>query len=94
MKKTLFTVVTTLLALAVSACGRDRAAPDHESSLLARPNILLIVADDLGYSDIGVFGSEIATPNIDALAAEGIALNSVSCVAQLRADARLSDDRG
>ena len=40
----------------------------------SRPNILLIVADDLGYSDIGIFGSEISTPNIDALAAEGITL--------------------
>jgi len=36
-----------------------------------RPNILLIVADDLGYSDIGAFGGEIHTPNLDALAAEG-----------------------
>jgi arylsulfatase len=36
-----------------------------------RPNILLIVADDMGYSDIGAFGGEINTPNIDALAARG-----------------------
>lgn len=36
-----------------------------------RPNILVIMADDLGYSDIGAFGGEIATPNIDALAANG-----------------------
>lgn len=36
-----------------------------------RPNIVLIVADDLGYSDLGCFGSEIATPNIDALAKHG-----------------------
>ena len=34
-------------------------------------NILLIVADDLGYSDIGAFGGEIGTPNLDALAGEG-----------------------
>lgn len=37
-----------------------------------RPNILLIIADDMGYADLGVFGSDIRTPNIDRLAAEGI----------------------
>lgn len=36
-----------------------------------QPNFLVIVADDLGYSDIGAFGSEIATPNLDRLAADG-----------------------
>jgi arylsulfatase len=36
-----------------------------------RPNIVLIVADDLGFSDLGCFGSEISTPNIDELAATG-----------------------
>lgn len=48
-----------------------------------RPNILLIVADDLGYTDIAPFGGEIATPNIDALAQNGITLTnfyaSLSC---------------
>jgi arylsulfatase A-like enzyme len=38
----------------------------------ARPNILLIVIDDMGYSDWGAFGSEIRTPNIDSLAAAGV----------------------
>ena len=37
-----------------------------------RPNILLIVADDLGYADLGAYGGDIRTPNIDALAAEGL----------------------
>lgn len=37
-----------------------------------RPNILLIVADDLGFSDLGCYGSEISTPNLDALAARGL----------------------
>jgi arylsulfatase A-like enzyme len=38
----------------------------------AKPNIVLILADDMGYSDIGCFGGEICTPNIDRLAAEGL----------------------
>jgi arylsulfatase len=39
-----------------------------------RPNFLLIVADDLGYSDISAFGGEIATPHLDALATAGLRL--------------------
>ena len=39
-----------------------------------RPNIVLIVADDLGWSDLGAFGGEIPTPNLDALAAGGMML--------------------
>ncbi|MBN1236936.1 MAG: arylsulfatase [Gammaproteobacteria bacterium] len=49
----------------------------------ARPNIVLIVADDLGYSDLGAFGGEIPTPNIDALARDGMMLtqfySSLAC---------------
>jgi arylsulfatase len=41
-----------------------------------RPDVLLIVADDLGHSDLGVLGSEIRTPNLDALAREGLLLTS------------------
>jgi arylsulfatase A-like enzyme len=37
-----------------------------------QPNVLLIVADDLGFSDLGAFGGEIATPHLDALARRGI----------------------
>lgn len=37
-----------------------------------RPNIVLILADDMGFSDIGCYGGEIATPNIDALAQSGV----------------------
>src|SRR5690625_1508139 len=37
----------------------------------SRPNILIILADDLGYSDIGAYGGEIDTPNLDELAASG-----------------------
>ncbi|ULQ50927.1 arylsulfatase [Flavihumibacter fluvii] len=37
-----------------------------------RPNIVIILADDMGYSDMGMFGSEIKTPNMDALAMDGV----------------------
>jgi arylsulfatase A-like enzyme len=37
-----------------------------------RPNIVILLADDWGFSDVGAFGGEIATPNIDALAAKGV----------------------
>jgi len=49
---------------------------DGGSIARTRPNILLIMADDLGYSDLGAFGGEIETPNLDALAAEGRLLTS------------------
>ena len=38
----------------------------------AKPNIILIMSDDMGFSDIGCYGSEIETPNLDALAADGL----------------------
>ena len=41
-----------------------------------KPNILLIVADDYGWNDIGYHGSQIHTPNLDALAQGGIKLNN------------------
>src|SRR4051794_11005884 len=56
------------LVLAVAGCS---AATCQAAE---RPNILIILADDLGYSDIGCFGSEIATPNLDRLAGEGVRL--------------------
>ena len=37
-----------------------------------RPNIIIIMADDMGYSDLGCFGGEIQTPNLDKLAENGI----------------------
>ena len=40
--------------------------------MAARPNIILIMVDDMGWSDIGCYGSEIDTPNIDRIAAEGM----------------------
>src|SRR5712691_10161968 len=48
-----------------------------------RPNVLIILADDLGFSDLGCYGGEIRTPNLDRLAADGLrftqAYNSSRC---------------
>ena len=38
----------------------------------SRPNVLVILADDLGFSDLGCYGGEIDTPHLDALAAGGL----------------------
>ena len=42
------------------------------SSFSAQPNILVILVDDMGFSDLGCYGSEIPTPNLDALASGGV----------------------
>ncbi|TKG94059.1 arylsulfatase [Puteibacter caeruleilacunae] len=59
-----FTPVYSILlgAITLGSCTKEEKAP----------NILLVVTDDLGYSDLGYFGSQIETPNIDQLANNGI----------------------
>ncbi|WP_212627034.1 arylsulfatase [Pseudomonas sp. PP3] len=59
------TILATLLAM---GSGLAMAA----SADSAPPNILLIVADDLGYSDLGSYGGDISTPSLDQLANEGL----------------------
>ncbi len=56
-----------------------------------RPNILFILADDLGYSDLSIFGSEIPTPNLDALARNGMLLTDFYAGHDLCTDARDAD---
>jgi arylsulfatase len=48
------------------------AWPVIAAEIGSRPNILIILADDLGYSDLGCYGGEIATPNLDRLAQHGL----------------------
>ncbi|MEN9556389.1 MAG: hypothetical protein RLZZ232_2675 [Planctomycetota bacterium] len=75
-------VLADLLKLAVAvvgllspltACGSEpNSAASSQPSVKARPNIVIILADDLGYSDLGCYGSEVATPHLDSLAANGV----------------------
>jgi len=64
IKKTTFLLVLFSLPVIINAQIEKRTA--------TKPNILIILADDLGYSDIGCYGGEIKTPNIDRLAAGGV----------------------
>lgn len=74
-KAVLAVAAVSLLGLqAVSStagAGPVQAAPNAPGQQAKRPNILFIMADDLGYSDIGAYGGEIETPNLDALVAGG-----------------------
>lgn len=70
MKRTSALLTTALVSLAATP-ALAQGAPASP-----RPNFLIIVADDLGFSDIGAFGGEISTPNLDALAARGLKLTS------------------
>lgn len=63
--------LSALVSLLMSCSIDSKQENVNENSNNKRPNILLIMADDLGLGDIGVHGSEINTPNIDALAANG-----------------------
>src|SRR6478672_9395918 len=74
----------TLLTLTLSLT----AIPSFKTSFVSaqgtaegkRPNIMLFLGDDFGYSDIGAFGSEISTPNLDTLAKDGKILTNYHTV--------------
>ena len=71
--------ISTIVILALISCFLDFppiASADQ------KPNILLVMADDMGWTDVGCFGSEIETPNIDAHSAEfrtAQKMNSFGC---------------
>lgn len=67
MKTVVFkTLPIAALAFSASTCNAQ------ENNKESKPNILVILADDMGFSDLGCYGGEIHTPNLDKLAAEGL----------------------
>lgn len=64
------------LCLLLIICARVACGSEGITDTLTRPNIIIIVADDLGWGDVGYLGSDIKTPNIDFLAKEGVVLDN------------------
>jgi len=60
------------LGLVGLAAALVAAAPSARAQAPRRPNIVIILADDMGFADMGCFGSEIKTPNLDSLAKDGV----------------------
>lgn len=73
--------LATVLTAVMASCSDQKLTVSDEpggdsAQPQSRPNFLLIVADDLAYSDLGAFGGEIETPTLDRLATEGIRFSS------------------
>lgn len=64
MSKKIFALATLLILMEFSGYGQKKSGD--------RPNIIIVLADDMGYSDLGVTGGEISTPNLDSLAHHGM----------------------
>ncbi len=72
-----FDIFSAVAVVGLLAGCEQVVEPTVESEAAeTRPNILLIMADDLGYTDLGSFGGEIRTPNLDALALGGVRLTN------------------
>ncbi|HUT13938.1 MAG TPA: arylsulfatase [Thermoguttaceae bacterium] len=65
-------LIVAALAAACSLTGVASARCAEKTATDPRPNVVLIMSDDMGYSDVGCYGSEIHTPHIDRLAEQGL----------------------
>lgn len=67
-------VFAAAVIFGITSCQSDRQSDETEAG---PPNVIFILADDMGWSDIGCYGSEVETPNLDRLAANGVRFTQV-----------------
>lgn len=72
LRATIWKAGRLLCALGMLGLAASLAAPAGAADGSRRPNIVIILGDDMGFSDMGSFGGEIRTPNLDSLANEGV----------------------
>ena len=82
IRRSLVLVSIVLLSACSQSVEDDQSAADQNvaqelvnSSASVQPNVLFILVDDMGFGDVGYNGSEIATPNLDQMAHEGMTLD-------------------
>ena len=80
-------LLVALIVSTNSAAGQD--APSNSATKTKKPNVILIMADDLGYAELGCYGQKIIkTPNIDSIAKEGIRFTQFYCGSPVCAPSR------
>ena len=86
---------STVLFVCVALVGPVSAAAEEQPATELRPNIVVILADDLGYGDLGCYGAtKVKTPNVDRLAREGRLFTDAHCTSRrLYADPIRADHR-
>ena len=88
MKSTDMRILILLATMAVLSCSSKKSTEQEQSR---RPNIIYILADDLGYGDLSCYGQQnFATPNIDKLVETGTAFEHAYCQSPICTPSRAS----
>jgi len=85
-----FITCSAILAIGLLTVGLSAAAQSKRNHAAAQPNIIVILTDDMGFSDVGTFGGKfVPTPNIDRLAENGLKLNQYYSAAPICSPSRV-----